>query len=262
MLYRRLAGATLALLLLSGAAQADARGPAPAALCLDARLVTEVRQARADTLAIALSDGGRFRVALGADCPGVAASSTSSLLAREGWVCGTGNEYAQVDDRLCPVAAVARIEPAEYAALARASHTDAEGTTTLDKVVVRAEQRRGFVSSPNYCFSPRHLLGWSEDEEGLIAELNPRRAGGNRYYRVELAGACPELAGAASVRMHSGLGIGVICGNPGDAVFVVGDSSPGFEVRGRDRLQAMGAKFGCPIRAVHPMVVGLAIGHR
>lgn len=256
---------------------ADARTP-PAPQCLDAREVGEVFQSGPRTLAMVQSDGRRFRVDLGTDCPGITADSNTRMLAAEGWMCGGGNEYVAVDARLCPVAGVAPITPAEYAGHARASQTAPDGSTTLDTVVVRGERRRGFAASHNYCFSPRHVRGWSEDPKGLVVEVNPRRSGGHRYYRVELARSCPHLSGPVEIAFRSGMGIGVICGNPGDDIRTGtrGNSAMGLEsasgrglplvassgrpsdflMTGSDRLQVLGAKSGCPIRAVYPMDVG------
>src|SRR5690606_10204697 len=130
----------------------------------------------------------------------------------------------------CPVATVEPITPAEYAGHARASQTAADGSTTLSTVVVQGERRRGFAASHNYCFAPRHVRGWSEDPRGLVVEVNPRRSGGHRYYRVELVRSCPHLSGPVEIAFHSGPGIGLICGNPGDNILsgTRGNSAFGF----------------------------------
>lgn len=249
------AALTLALLLPLPAA-ADARSP-PAPQCLDARQVSEVFQSDARTLALVQSDGRRFRVDLGADCPEISANSSTRMLAAEGWMCGTGNEYVAVDSQLCPISGVEPITPAEYAGHARASQTGADGSTTLATVVVKGEKRRGFAASHNYCFSPRHVRGWSEDPRGVVVEVNPRRSGGHRYYRVELVRSCPHLSGPVDISFRSGMGIGVICGNPGDDIRTsMGGRPSDFVMTGSDRLQVLGAKSGCPIRAVYPMEVG------
>jgi len=256
---------------------AEARTP-PAPQCLDARQVGEVFQSDARTLALVQGDGRRFRVDLGADCPDITANSNTRMLAADGWMCGAGNEYVAVDSQLCPVAAVEPITPAEYAGHARASQTSADGSTTLATVVVKGEQRRGFAASHNYCFSPRHVRGWSEDPQGVVVEVNPRRSGGHRYYRVELVRSCPHLSGPVEISFRSGMGIGVICGNPGDDIrtgtrgnsvsgfgggsgrglpLVASNGRPAdFLMTGSDRLQILGAKSGCPIRAVYPMDAG------
>ncbi|MEN1970924.1 hypothetical protein WCE34_01050 [Luteimonas sp. MJ204] len=259
-------------LLAPSAAFAEARTP-PAPQCLDAREVREVFQSDDRTLAMVQSDGRRFRVGLGADCSGATDTSDARLLAADGWMCGTGNEFVAMDGRNCPVNEVEPITSAEYARHARASQTGADGSTTLATVVVKGERRHGFAASHSYCFNPRHVRGWSEDPKGVVVEVNPRRSGGNRYYRVELVRSCPHLAGPVEVAFHSGMGIGLICGNPGDDIRtgtrggggIAMDSGrglplaaasgrhPDFLMTGSDQLQILGAKFGCPIRAVYPM---------
>lgn len=249
---------------------------APAENCLDARLVEEVFQADEHTLAVAASGGLRYRLSFTHACGDVTTTSDAKMLANEGWMCGAGNEFIAVNDRLCPVGNVARISAAEYAEHARASHTGADGTTTLSAVRVQGRRRRGFAASSNYCINPRFIRGWSEGPEGLLVEVNPRRSGGNRFYRVELIGSCPQLSGGSAMSMRSGMGIGLVCGNPGDTILTgtrasaglsgaAGNLGPGFEpltfaggrpadflMTGSDHLQVMGAKFGCPIRAVYP----------
>lgn len=256
------------------AAPAGARVP-PAPQCLDAREVREVFQPDAQTFAVVQSDGQRYRIDLGGACPAIDGGARARLLAADGWMCGAGNEYVAVGPELCPVTGVAPITPAEYAGHARASQTGPDGSTTLAHVVVKGERRRGFAASHSYCFSPRHVRGWSEDPRGLVVEVNPNRSDGNRYYRVELVRSCPHLSGPVEIAFHSGMGIGVICGNPGDDIrtgtrgasvfgptpahgaglpLVASHGRPAeFLTTGSDRLQMLGARSGCPIRAVYPI---------
>lgn len=265
----------MAGLLLAGPGSTTERMP-PADHCLDARQVIEVFQSDGHTLAVATSGGARYRVQLQQACEDIASEPGATMLASEGWVCGVGNEFVATDDRTCPINAVARIDPGEYAAHARTSHTSADGTVTLSTVTVEGKRRHGFAASSNYCLNPRHVRGWSEGPEGLLVEVNPSRSGGNRYYRVELARSCPQLVGGSSMALHSGLGIGLVCGNPGDRVLsgtrMAGPSSgmgsrasahqplmlatgrpPEMMMTGSDRLQNLGAKLGCPISAVYPV---------
>lgn len=248
------AAASLAACLAAvSAAPAEARVP-PAPQCLDAREVREVFQPDAHTFAVVQSDGQRYRIDLGGACPAIGGGARARLLAADGWMCGAGNEYVAVESELCPVTGVAPITPAEYAGHARASQTGADGSTTLANVVVKGEARRGFAASHSYCFSPRHVRGWSEDPRGLVVEVNPNRSDGNRYYRVELLRSCPHLSGPVEIAFHSGMGIGVICGNPGDDIRVTSTGRPAdFVMTGSDRLQVLGARSGCPIRAVYPI---------
>ncbi|MEN1943015.1 hypothetical protein WCE55_04020 [Luteimonas sp. MJ293] len=250
---------------------------APADHCLDSRQVDEVFQANERTLAVAASNGQRYRLDLAQACEGVTTVANARMLAKDGWMCGVDNEFIAMDDHLCPVSGVSRIDAAEYAKHARASYTGADGTLTLATVHVQGERRRGFAASSNYCFNPRHVRGWSEDREGVLVEVNPRRSGGNRFYRVELMGTCPQLAGGSAMQMRSRMGIGLICGNPGDTILTgtrgsggqsgsAGSLQGGFEplmvasgrptdflMTGSDHVQTLGAKFGCPIKAVYPL---------
>ena len=249
----RIALSCLVALLACSANDAAARTP-PAAQCLDAREVREVFQSDARTLAAVQSDGRRYRVDLAVDCPDIDGDTRTRMLAADGWMCGAGNEYVAVGEQLCPVASVEPITSAEYAGHARASQTGPDGSTTLANVVVKGEKRRGFAASHSYCFSPRHVRGWSEDPRGVVVEVNPNRSDGNRYYRLELVRSCPHLSGPVEIAFHSGIGIGVICGNPGDDIRVTSTGRPSdFVMTGSDRLQVLGAKSGCPIRAVYPI---------
>src|SRR5690606_26457172 len=83
-LPRAMSFAALALLALPAAADGDLRTP-PAPHCLDARQVGEVFQSGPRTLAVVQADGQRFRVDLGADCPGATAGNGTRMLAAAGW---------------------------------------------------------------------------------------------------------------------------------------------------------------------------------
>ncbi len=257
--------ALLMALVLPAAAHAQAPDApprvAPAPGCLDARQMAEVRQASSTELAVQGRDGQRFRIALSSGCPG-AGGDDAVLLAREGWVCGTGKEYVRIGEATCAVTAIATIDAREYAAMARAATVPADdGLTTLETVEVRAPKRRGFAGSSSFCFNPRYLRAWSEDSQGMLVELSPRRSGGHRYYRVELAQSCPDLDSAPAITFRSGVGIGLICGNPGDRV-VAQDSGgnslfdsgnadawiPGDERRWSRR----GIRVQCSVSAVYP----------
>ncbi|NUO77635.1 MAG: hypothetical protein HOQ32_16690 [Lysobacter sp.] len=231
-------------------APAATRAGAPAPHCLDARAMDEVRQSSDRTLAVVQNDGRRFRVDLQEDCPAAAADAQASVLAREGWVCGTGNEYVRSGQRLCPVAAVAEIDTKTYAELALASHRRHGDVATLEAVEVRAEKRRGFGGSVQYCLNPRYMRGWNEDGKGLVVEVSPQRSGGNRYYRVELAYSCPELFDATTIELRSGMGISAVCGNPGDTVVAVPEMREG---QGIARSGGVLSRISCPIASVYPI---------
>lgn len=215
----------------------------------------EVRQVHSRLLTVLTDDDRRFRLDLAGDCP-LAETGGATLLANEGWVCGRAREFVRSGQHLCPIAGVQTVDAREYAALARAG--DQAGITTLDTVNVRVERRKGFAGSYSYCFNPRYMRAWSEDNEGLIVEMSPRRAGGNRYYRVELGLSCPDLYSAPAVSFHSGVGIGLICGNPGDQVVA---QTEGEDIE-RAYLQGNGfapsfsqnraGKVRCSVTAVYP----------
>ncbi|WP_368564031.1 hypothetical protein [Pseudoxanthomonas sp. UTMC 1351] len=210
------AAASLLLAIATIPVSAQTRSPSPSPDCLDARRMQEVRQVEPRALTVLTQDDRRFRVDLASDCP--VGTGDAILLAQEGWVCGRAREFVRTGERLCPISGLQTIDAREYAALARAGDRDQAGIATLDAVQVRAERRQGFAGSYSYCFNPRYMRAWSEDSEGLLVEMSPRRAGGNRYYRVELSQSCPDLYSAPAVIFQSGVGIGLICGNPGDQV--------------------------------------------
>ncbi|WP_372017925.1 hypothetical protein [Pseudoxanthomonas sp. 10H] len=239
-------GIVIAMAVLAGPAQAfdDERTP-PAAGCLDARRMVEMRQPAPGALAVMDAAGQRFRIDLGVDCP-EAGDAGAQLLARDGWVCGHGQEYVRAGATLCPVAGLVAVDAREYATLSRAADQRDEEIRTLAPVEVREARRRGFAGSANYCFNPRYLRAWAEDPQGLLVELSPRRSGGHRFYRVELANSCPDLDSAPAIVFRSGFGIGVICGNPGDQIVSVDGSGAGGPVAGS------GAGFRCAVAAVYP----------
>lgn len=83
------------------------------------------------------------------------------------------------------------------------------------------------------------MRSWPEDDEGLIVEMSPKRAGGNR----------PELAESQQIELRSGLGLGVACGNAGDHVVSINDTP--FE-RGPSSPR-MPQPFFLSDRAVYPL---------
>lgn len=220
------------------------RAAAPTEGCLDARLMQEMRWSDARTLAILDQQGNRFRIDLTDDCSATDRSG-ASLLAKDGWVCGVGREYVRVQEQVCSLAGIRAIDAKEYARLARSGDSGGDDVTTLETVQVRSHRGRGFIGSHSYCFSPRFMRSWAEDGRGLLVEMPPQRAGGNRHYRVELAQSCPELFAAPAIRFESGVGVGVICGNPGDRVVVETEN---------DRFRAgVASRVRCRVSAVYPV---------
>lgn len=228
-----------------------ARPPAPGAQCLDARDLREMHQPLPGILAVIDHRGDRYRLDLATDCPVV--PGATSLLAPHGWVCGLAGEFVRAGERECGIQRVTVIDAKAYAALAVASQRDADGMPRLATVRVTAEKRRGFLGSPSYCFAPAHMRGWSVDRLGIVVEMSPRRAGGNRWYRVELAGSCVELNTASRVLIESGVGNGLVCGNAGDRVVNAPEPLGAFAEPFAGRLRGRGETFGCPVTAVYPI---------
>ncbi|SEK92496.1 hypothetical protein SAMN05428989_1079 [Pseudoxanthomonas sp. GM95] len=224
---------------------ADPARVPPAPQCLDARQITDTRQVDASTLVIASGASQFHTVTLAGECPALEAASRQQLLARDGWVCGGPNEYVQADQQRCPVAAVATIDGKTFAAMARAAD-QAAGAATLDTVQVVGPQRgQGFRGSPSYCFAPRYVRSWASDPQGLLVEVSRRHPGGHGWYRVELAGSCPELARSPEVNFRSQMDIGMICGNPGDVVLPTARPE-GFHNSGLGGIS-------CQVGAVYPV---------
>lgn len=262
------------LLLLLACAPLAAREPAPAPYCMDAREVAEAWQSDTHTVAVRLNDESRFRLELADACPVPEAGDEPRLLAPAGWVCGSNEEKLQVGGRECAVSGIARIDAREFAELASAaSRRVAAGPDvgSLDPVVVterRARRGRGFGGTTAYCFDARFVRGWNEDGDGLVVETSPRRSGGNRYYRVELERACPELSRYEGLRFSSGVGMAAICGHPGDRVLPVrtgtmplgttislaGAASIHEAGDARDTMRGVLPGSGCPIARVYPIL--------
>jgi len=228
-----------------------ARMPAPGAHCMDAREVREMHQPSPRTLAVIDRNGKRYQLDLMADCPVVSGATT--LMAPHGWVCGRPGESLRAGERQCGIHRITLLDAKAYAALAVASQRDADGVQRLATVQVIGAKRRGFLGSPSYCFAPAHMRAWSADRQGMVVEMSPRRAGGNRWYRVELAGACTELNTAMRIQIKSGVGNGLVCGHAGDLVVNAPEPVPeGAEVFA-GRLRGRGESFGCPVTAVYPI---------
>lgn len=233
----------------SAAAPADRIAPAPH--CLDARNVRQVEQAVPGAIAVLGSNGQAYQIDFLGQCPGVTTASKVRLDAPAGWACGRASEQLMVDGKTCAIAAVSPINSRDFAETARESSR--QYATTLPAVTVTGEDARdrgpryAFKGSPEFCFATRNVRSWHEDPAGVVVETNPRRNGGHRYYRVELAG-CPILDRTVSVDFRSGFQNGLICGNPGDRI-VTADS--GFA----DDLRASTPRFlrsDCQVVAVYP----------
>lgn len=249
---RRLLG--LALLAASAAAPAADRLP-PAPHCLDARDVAQVRRVADDVLSVETS-AGFFRVGLAEACTTPGPITATSLISPEGWACGREDEYIRIGHRICGIATVQPLAPAAHARLLRESdqiaYLDAVMLGTLE--VEGKRPRNGFAGTTEYCFSPRFVRSWSENKQGLVVETSPERAGGNRHYQVELEGSCSQLTMMHQLQFRSGVGIGVICGNPGDMVLGARIEAAAPEPFAQPAASTgMPATAGCAISAVYPL---------
>jgi hypothetical protein len=234
---------------------AHAREARPAEHCLDARSVVSARHLDSGDFLLRAVDHG-YLVSMHPDCRGEL-TEHDTLLSRAGWVCGSDEEYVKNEATRCPVVAVQRLEPREHARLAR-EHDAArarDGQTRLGTVEVLGKSRPGVIGHrghPDYCFSPATVRGWQVSGSEVIVQTAPRRSQGRKQYRLTLASACPELDRIDGVGFHSGIGIGLICGNPGDRLVVA--SEPGLLVP--DQLAEVGPvsllkRHGCAIAEVH-----------
>lgn len=221
----------------------------PAPYCMDARAIREVRQSDPRTLAVRLHDESRFRLELVDACPAATDAGQLHLVTKDGWVWGSNDEILRVGSRDCAVAGLARIDARQYAQLALASDRS-DDVGTLDPVVVSGRRRRGFGGSTAYCVDARHLRSWHEDGRGLVVETSPGRAGGHRYYRVELGGSCPEAASAEELRLVSGVGLNLVCGHAGDRAVMGGDTSRNAFQRD---VGSFGLARGCAVTHVYPI---------
>jgi hypothetical protein len=248
----------LAALALAGAD----RPPAPAAHCLDARAMTDMHALDARQLLIRAGEG-RYQLTTVGDCP--LAGEGGVLLAAHGWVCGGSREFMRSADRLCPVLEVRPIDAREYARLTRQSDEQADATL-MQPVESRARRgaAKGFIGTHDYCFKPSQVRSWSATPDAIIVHTSKRRSGGNGAYRVEFSGSCPEAAFNNELVLRSGVGLDLICGNPGDiaemrrglgAPFDTGfaNASPSLTLEtGSNSAAAIGVR-GCRIQEVYPI---------
>lgn len=134
---------------------------------------------------------------------------------------------------------------------APAQDVQAEPTVTLDRVETRGHHWRDIRGTTEYCVDARFLRGWSQDREGLLVEVAPRRHAGHRYYQVETVENCSDLASAHSIRLVSRSGGAAVCGHPGDKVVLLDYSSQGFSQMGGSTTHTFGR--GCEIKKVTPV---------
>lgn len=198
----------LALSLAAGTETA-ARAPAPSEHCIDARAVKGVSQLSPVELLIA-GRGRYHRLWLESACP--LDTAGTSLLAREGWVCGGENEYVRSGDRTCRVAGLLRIDGREARDLARGGPGASKGIEGFD-----------LKASPDHCFRPSRVRSFAQANGHLLVDTSPNGSAGYTRYRVEFIGACNEASTLNTIRWASGTGRDAICGNPGDVALFSSD---------------------------------------
>jgi hypothetical protein len=240
----------------SDAGSSSARPPAPSPHCFDARDVREAVQSDPQTIALRLGDESRYRLELAEACPGALRRDRVKIASRHGWVCGSNEEHVTAGDRRCALSGIAKIDARQFAELAlRSKRPEADGGD-LETIEVRSKRRQGFGGTTAYCFDARHMRGWREDGSDIVVEVSPKRSGGHRYYRVELASSCGETTSANALRLESPTGGTAICGNPGDrAMFSV--TSGGASATGTLATRFAGslaAQAGCAIKQVYPIL--------
>jgi hypothetical protein len=209
---------------------------------------------------VRLRDESRYRVELADDCPDALFAERARLVSAQGWICGSNDEHVEADGRRCALAGLARIDAREYAdhALRSRRAVPRSNDPVLETIRVNARRGRGFGGTTAFCLDTRHMRGWSEDGSDLIVEVSPRRSGGHRYYRVELAGACTEMTTMDALQLDSPTGGSAFCGNPGDrALFSRHGSSGGpfgADLERRITETSLAARFGCAVSRVYPIL--------
>lgn len=223
-------------------AAGEVRAPAPAAHCLDARAVSEVWWQSPTQLLVATGEK-LHRVRTSMECPATAAGG--SLLARDGWVCGTGGEFLQSSDLRCPISAVELLDPsAASRAMRDRRHAESRvGATPL---------QQAFDGSIDHCLDPTRMRSWSVDGNDLIVTTARAGSTGPTRFRITLVGNCPDAQVRDMLYWRSATGSGRICGVPGEfAVFTSQHTGVVNLTRGFLSGPPVAAEsIGCPIAAV------------
>lgn len=247
----------LSLLPLAAPALANDTRQPPAPHCMDARKVEDVQVIDTSTLALRLTDGGRYRLSLQSDCPGVGTEPVN-LLAHGGWFCGNPEEAIRTATTTCAVTAVDSQDSRQYAELLR--NRASTPVNSLPSVAVTGTPPHGFAGSSDYCVSTRDLRSWREDPQGVVVEVSPRRSGGHRYYRLEMGSSCGDLTNADTLTLLSGVGLSQVCGHPGDRLRLSrAQPTPVRGLIGEDAIprplmqSPLASSFGCPIARVYPL---------
>ncbi len=234
----------------------------PQAHCMDATRVTDATQVDDQTLALLLSDGTRFRLSFQQACDTFDRKQGLRLLGRNGWICGDEGEALRTDAGLCPVADVQPMDARGFAELLR-ERDQRRDIETLQGVTVTQPRAKGFIGTTDYCVSSQALRSWrDESEHSVVVEVNPRHSGGHRYYRLEMAQSCGNLTNAETLQLVSGVGLGMVCGHPGDRVML---SRPQPAWSGTEEKKPLirpvmqselASSLGCRIARVYPITEG------
>lgn len=237
--------------------QASAREPAPAPDCADARAIERVRRVDAGTLLLA-TETSRFVLSHVEGCD---VRQPSSLLGANGWICPDAEAYVRTGDLACPIQTIETLDDRRYAVLAaradrNSSTQNADGSLTLAPVEVTAKvtRPRGFRGDTDYCLRPDTVRSFQLEQGKLYVETSARRSGGNRRYRVELTTSCPQLTWARRIAFESNLGIGVICGHPGDNLLPIEQED--VPAHGEDMVRPSNPGIigrHCAISSVYPV---------
>jgi hypothetical protein len=232
----------LVLALAMTLAPAEVRAPAPAAHCLDARTVSDVWWQSPTQLLVATGEK-LHRVSTATECP--ATASGTSLLARDGWVCGAGGEFLQSSDLRCPISAVEALSKSEARRAMRARrHAESRvGATPL---------QQAFDGGSDHCLDPTRMRSWSVDGNDLIVTTARAGSSGPTRFRIALVGNCPDAQVRDILYWRSATGLGRICGVPGEfAVFTSQHTGVVNLTRGILAGPAVAAEsIGCPIASV------------
>lgn len=220
---------------------------------MDATRITSAIRVGEKTLALLLSDGSRFRLSFQQACTTFDHKQSLTLLGRNGWICGDEGEALRTDAGLCPIAEVHSVDAREFADLLR-ERDQQRDVETLQAVTVTQQRAKGFIGTTDYCVSNSAMRSWHDDGgSALVVEVSPRRSGGHRYYRLELEQSCGDMVNAETLQLVSGMGLGMVCGHPGDRIVLKRSQPEGML---RPLMQsALASAHGCRISRVYPITL-------
>lgn len=250
--FKRWIAAALCAGLLPWSPPSPAREPA-AADCIDLHDLGGGWRTGEREILIRSSGRTGARLELDPACPAFAEGVDLETLAPEGWACPGGPVFVRGGDATCPVIRMSGLSELELGEALRTWEANVRPTATLDRVEIRGEWHwRDRTGTTDYCVDARYLRGWDWDGRELVVEVSPRRHAGHRYYRVETANMCPDLASAhTAIRLVSRNGGAAVCGRPGDRVVLVNAAPERFTQMGGPPTGAFGR--GCEIERVIPL---------